>query len=85
MKLDQKGQIMAEYVWVDADGETRSKSRVSPILTPSNSGFHPKPPILAGIATEPLPPSGHSVIGFQGPRWSNQHLTMPTQVSLLPT
>lgn len=29
MKLDQKGQIMAEYVWVDAKGETRSKSRVS--------------------------------------------------------
>ncbi|KFA67911.1 hypothetical protein S40285_04087 [Stachybotrys chlorohalonatus IBT 40285] len=27
MKLDQKGQIMAEYVWVDAKGETRSKSR----------------------------------------------------------
>lgn len=29
LKLDQKGQIMAEYVWVDANGETRSKSRVS--------------------------------------------------------
>ncbi len=29
MKLDQKGKIMAEYVWVDAVGETRSKSRVS--------------------------------------------------------
>jgi glutamine synthetase len=29
MALDQKGQIMAEYVWVDAHGETRSKSRVS--------------------------------------------------------
>lgn len=27
LKLDQKGQIMAEYVWVDAKGETRSKSR----------------------------------------------------------
>ncbi|RSL86496.1 Glutamine synthetase [Fusarium oligoseptatum] len=30
LKLDQKGQIMAEYVWVDADGETRSKSRTLP-------------------------------------------------------
>lgn len=27
LDLDQKGMIMAEYVWVDADGETRSKSR----------------------------------------------------------
>jgi len=30
MKLDQKGKIMAEYVWVDAVGETRSKSRTLP-------------------------------------------------------
>ncbi|POR32690.1 Glutamine synthetase [Tolypocladium paradoxum] len=30
MKLDQKGNIMAEYVWVDAVGETRSKSRTLP-------------------------------------------------------
>lgn len=35
LKLDQKGSIMAEYIWVDADGETRSKSRVSN----SNSSF----------------------------------------------
>merc|ERR1712227_1080586 len=27
LKLDQKGKIMAEYVWIDAAGETRSKSR----------------------------------------------------------
>ncbi|UQC85435.1 glutamine synthetase [Colletotrichum lupini] len=27
LKLDQKGSIMAEYIWIDADGETRSKSR----------------------------------------------------------
>lgn len=33
MKLDQKGKIMAEYVWIDAVGETRSKSRVSPNLS----------------------------------------------------
>ncbi|SCV28989.1 Glutamine synthetase [Fusarium fujikuroi] len=30
LKLDQKGMIMAEYVWVDADGGTRSKSRTLP-------------------------------------------------------
>ncbi|KPM42027.1 Glutamine synthetase [Neonectria ditissima] len=30
LSLDQKGQIMAEYVWVDADGDTRSKSRTLP-------------------------------------------------------
>ncbi|KAF4995010.1 hypothetical protein FGRMN_5398 [Fusarium graminum] len=30
LKLEQKGQIMAEYVWVDADGGTRSKSRTLP-------------------------------------------------------
>ena len=29
MKLDQKGNLMAEYVWIDAIGEVRSKSRVS--------------------------------------------------------
>ncbi|CAM1500989.1 Fc.00g101510.m01.CDS01 [Cosmosporella sp. VM-42] len=27
LKLEQKGKIIAEYVWVDAAGETRSKSR----------------------------------------------------------
>ncbi|KAF4954372.1 hypothetical protein FGADI_5312 [Fusarium gaditjirri] len=30
LKLDQKGMIMAEYVWIDADGGTRSKSRTLP-------------------------------------------------------
>lgn len=29
MHLDQRGRIIAEYVWIDAAGETRSKSRVS--------------------------------------------------------
>jgi len=27
LKLDQKGKIMAEYIWIDAVGATRSKSR----------------------------------------------------------
>ena len=27
-KLDQKGNVMAEYIWIDSDGGVRSKSRV---------------------------------------------------------
>jgi len=27
MKLDQKGSAMAEYIWVDAEGGVRSKSK----------------------------------------------------------
>ena len=27
--LDQKGNIIAEYIWIDAFGATRSKARVS--------------------------------------------------------
>lgn len=47
LKLDQKGKIMAEYVWIDATGETRSKSRVSsglahifPYLDPGPRQLH---------------------------------------------
>lgn len=29
LELDQKGRIMAEYVWVDSEGGVRSKSRAS--------------------------------------------------------
>ena len=29
MRLPQNGQLIAEYIWIDADGGTRSKSRVS--------------------------------------------------------
>ncbi|KAL6797998.1 glutamine synthetase [Trichoderma sp. SZMC 28012] len=38
MHLDQRGRIIAEYVWIDAAGETRSKSRTleEGIYTPEN-------------------------------------------------
>lgn len=39
MKLDQKGSAMAEYVWIDSTGETRSKSRVSKFLDSSPSSY----------------------------------------------
>ncbi|KAI0799316.1 glutamine synthetase-like protein [Xylaria sp. FL0064] len=38
-ELDQKGHIMAEYVWIDADGGTRSKSRT---LKYKEGGYTPK-------------------------------------------
>jgi glutamine synthetase len=28
MNLDQRGRIQAEYVWIDANGGTRSKTKV---------------------------------------------------------
>lgn len=45
LKLDQQGKIMAEYVWIDSTGGTRSKSRVctasfSLILTPVGCIVH---------------------------------------------
>lgn len=29
MSLDQKGSVLAEYVWIDADSGLRSKTKVS--------------------------------------------------------
>jgi hypothetical protein len=33
LDLPQKGSIIAEYIWIDASGGTRSKCKVSDILT----------------------------------------------------
>ncbi|CAN8103605.1 unnamed protein product [Discula destructiva] len=38
LSLDQKGKIMAEYVWIDAEGGTRSKSRT---LDAKPEGYKP--------------------------------------------
>jgi len=43
--LDQKGNIIAEYIWIDAFGATRSKARVS--QSPTN------PPKAAHIPHNP--------------------------------
>lgn len=32
MKLDQKGAIMAEYIWIDGSNGVRSKTKVSSII-----------------------------------------------------
>jgi len=31
LKLDQKGAVIAEYVWIDSSGMTRSKSKVGTV------------------------------------------------------
>ncbi|KAK2616035.1 hypothetical protein N8I77_002752 [Diaporthe amygdali] len=39
LELPQNGKIMAEYIWIDAEGGTRSKSRT---LDAKESGYTPK-------------------------------------------
>lgn len=51
LKLEQKGSLIAEYVWIDAIGETRSKSRVS--CPPGHASRSPLPLLLgAGPAIQ---------------------------------
>lgn len=37
MALEQKGKIMAEYIWIDSEGGVRSKSRASLIPLAANA------------------------------------------------
>lgn len=56
MKLDQKGSAMAEYIWIDAVGGVRSKSRTLPV--PSKGDFTPEElPVwnFDGSSTEQAP------------------------------
>jgi glutamine synthetase len=40
--LDQKGIVIAEYVWIDAEGNNRSKTRVrAPQLRLDPEVYHP--------------------------------------------
>lgn len=58
LKLDQKGKIMAEYVWIDAAGEVRSKSRVS-FYVPLN----PPDPRTPWDMARPSCPIQHTPLG----------------------
>jgi len=41
LNLDQRGSVIAEYVWIDANGGTRSKCKVSiPDIFLISSSFH---------------------------------------------
>ncbi|KAK2616034.1 hypothetical protein N8I77_002752 [Diaporthe amygdali] len=60
LELPQNGKIMAEYIWIDAEGGTRSKSRT---LDAKESGYTPKdresPKLESGIPKGDSGPKRH--------------------------
>jgi hypothetical protein len=66
LKLDQRGSIIAEYVWIDSEGGTRAKARVSlhfllvynPRCFAGRRGYKSRR-LDRGLATPPLPLSFH--------------------------
>jgi len=49
LDLPQKGSIIAEYIWIDASGGTRSKCKVSLTTTPTTRfGHHRSSAITLG-------------------------------------
>jgi hypothetical protein len=63
MKLDQKGSAMAEYIWIDATGGVRSKSKVCKVIIISRIAGSRCTPDICVVAKShffPLHRIGHS-------------------------
>lgn len=51
MSLDQRGSVQAEYVWIDAVGGTRSKTKVR-----SHPHFRPRHSLALGLIAASISP-----------------------------
>ena len=61
MKLDQKGNAMAEYIWIDSTGGVRSKSRVRKARLFPLSRPVSRFPYLIGTVMPMSPATAHKV------------------------